>query len=250
MKPGDIVHLGRHRLMCGDSTNPDHVAALMQGEKADMVWTDPPYGVNRAGGDANPCGRTYRSGRTMANDALPRSVLQALLADALGNAWQHCRPGGAWFVAAPPGPLQLAFSTVLDDLGVWRQQVVWVKERFSFGRSDFHYRHEILFYGWKPGAAHHRPASRRETSVWDIARDPERMLHPTMKPAELVARAIRHCTDTDALILDPFGGSGTTLIAAERTGRRACLIEIDPAYCDVIVQRWIAETGGQVEVAA
>lgn len=229
-KCGDRILLGTHVLVCGDSTNGDDVARLLQDEPADMVWTDPPYGISYVGKTADAL--------TIENDTLTEESLAALLRDSLTIAWSHSRAGASWYVAAPAGPLHLVFAVVLRDLSVWRQTLQWVKHAFVFGRSDYHYRHEPIFYGWKEGAAHFFVDDRTQDTIWEIDRPMRSTEHPTMKPVELVARAIRNSTKPGALVLDPFGGSGTTLIACEQEGRVARLMEIDPKYCDVIVERW------------
>lgn len=233
--PGDVWLLGPHRLLCGDSTVPTDVDRLMAGTKADLVWTDPPYGVAYVGKTANAL--------TIKNDALDEQAFDQFLYESLGNAAAACRPGAAWFVAAPPGPLHLIFAAVLHRLELVRQTLVWVKDVFVLGHSDYHYRHEPIFFGWVPGKAHQEPPDRTQDTVWEIPRPKRSEEHPTMKPVELVARAIRNHTHNGQTVLDPFGGSGTTLIAAHQEGRVARLVELDPRYCDVICKRWQKATG-------
>lgn len=232
---GDVWILGGHRLLCGDSTAKASYKAVLNGCKADMVWTDPPYGVSYVGGTDDAL--------TIQNDDFDGDELEAFLRGALKLAAGACKAGASWYVAAPAGPNFLPFAQVLTDLGVWRQTLVWVKDSLVLGRSDFHYRHEALFYGWTQGAAHHAPAERNHDTVWEIPRPKVSREHPTMKPLELVAHAIQVSSKKRATVLDPFGGSGTTLLAAEKMGRKAALIELDPRYCDVIVQRWMEATG-------
>jgi DNA modification methylase len=234
-KLGDVYELGLHRLVCGDSTDATAWDRLMQGETGQMVWTDPPYGVSYVG--------KTKDALTIENDTLDAHGLRDLLAASLGLAWTHCREGGAWYVAAPPGPLHQVFGDVLQELEVWRQTICWIKDSLVLGRSDYHYRHEPIFYGWKPGAAHYFVDDRTQDSVWEIPRPKRSAEHPTMKPVALVERAIRNSSKPGDIVLEPFGGSGTTLLAAEATQRRARVIELDPRYCDVIVTRWEAFTG-------
>ncbi len=243
--PGDVWLLGNHRLMCGDSTSIDALDRLMAGKKADMVWTDPPYGVAIVGGNhaLSPEERRAKGGKVIQNDALDKPALTQFLTDSLGNASTHTKPGGVWYVAAPSGDLFQCFSIPLTDLGIWRHTLVWVKDTFVMGRADYHYRHEAIFYGWKPGAAHKEPPDRKQDSVWEIPRPKRNAEHPTMKPIELITRAINNSSSTGDLILDPFGGSGSTLIAAHQTGRTAHLMELDPHYCDVICKRFQQATG-------
>lgn len=243
---GDVWLLGpHHRLVCGDSTDARNIEAALSGQPADCVWTDPPYGVAIVGGShaLPPEERLAQGGLTIQNDALDPAGLRELLAKAMGAAAAACKPGACWYVAAPARPLHLEFATVLRDLGIWRQTLVWVKDQFVFGRSDYHYRHEPIFYGWTPGAAHRAVPDRTQDTVWEIPRPKRSEQHPTMKPVELVARALENSTDPRGLVLDPFAGSGTTLIAAYQTGRVAALVEVDPLYCDVILSRFAAHTG-------
>ena len=241
---GDVWTMGPHRLVCGDSTDARVWDAVMAGALADMVWTDPPYGVSYAGSTGRAAQRGDDGDREMIeNDDLSEVDLSLLLQAALGNACDNCVPGAVWYVAAPPGPLHLVFGAVLRDLDIWRQTLAWVKDSFAFGRSDYHYRHEPIFYGWKPGAAHHAVPDRTQDTVWEIDRPRRSAEHPTMKPVTLVTRAVENSSKPGGLVVDPFGGSGTTLLACQITGRVGRLIELDPAYCDVIARRWQELTG-------
>jgi DNA modification methylase len=241
-RPGELYGLGPHWLLCGDSRDPE-LDRLMPGRKADMVWTDPPYGINYADKNIllNRSDRGNRVQKPIEADHVDAQELEVLLRAALGNAIKVCRPGAVWFVAAPGLAAQLlVFAKVLSELGVWRSTIVWVKDGHVLGRADYHGQHEHLLYGWVEGAAHRRPPTRSETTVWQVPRPRLNDLHPTMKPVELIARAIRNHTRPGELVLDPFAGSGSTLIAADQLGRRAFLVEIDPGYCDVIRDRWEA----------
>lgn len=239
---GDIWILGDHRLLCGDSTNEESYDVLLEGATADLVWTDPPYGVSYVGGTD--------AALTIKNDELTGDALEKLLGDALYLAAAACRPGAVWYVAGPAGPNFLEFAHVLSGLGIWRQTLVWEKDLFVLGRSDYHYRHEALFYGWVPGAAHQAPPTRDQDTIWLCDRPKASPDHPTTKPVELVTRALENSTDPGAVVLDPFAGSGTTTIAAEQTGRRARAIELDPRYCDVAVRRWCEATGNAARLAS
>lgn len=249
---GTVYELGRHRLICGDATRADLWDTLMGDKKADLVWTDPPYGVKYEGGTKDKL--------KIKNDDLGEEGLTDLLRSSLSLALIHSKPGAAWYVAAPGGPLNLCFATVLKELGTWRQTLMWVKDTLVLGRSDYHYRHEPIFtgatptekpqkgrratqsqpvhYGWTPGAPHHFVKDRTIDTVWEVPRPKRSQEHPTMKPVELIRRAIRNSTEPGALIIDPFGGSGSTLIAAEQTGRTAYLFEVDAKYADVIRERY------------
>ncbi len=229
-RAGEVYELGPHRLVCGDSTDPKAWASLLRGEKLRMVWTDPPYGVAYVGktGDA----------LTIDNDALDENALRSFLASVFARCAADTEPGSSWYVAAPPGPLHLHFAAALHELGVWRQSLAWVKQRFVLGRSDYHYRHESIFYGWTPGAAHYFIDDRTQDSVLEFDRPSRSPEHPTMKPVALVQKCIENSSRDGWLVGDPFGGSGTTLIACAQSGRVARLIELAPRYCDVIRRRW------------
>lgn len=237
---GDVWLLGEHRLMCGDSTIPTDVGRLMAGSKAAQIWTDPPYGVSY-----ESAGRRGKDNQhaPIANDAMNTDDLENFLMKAFTNGISATEKGATWFVAAPAGPASLAFSQVLADLGIWKQMIVWVKDQIVFGRSDYHYRHESIYYGWTPGAAHREPTDRKGETVWEIPRPKKSEEHPTMKPVELVEKSIERHTNKGEIVLDLFGGSGTTLIAAQQLGRKACLMEFDERYCDIICARFQKATG-------
>jgi len=234
-KPGDLWQLGPHRLAVGDSTDVNVWTTLLGDTKADLIWTDPPYGVSYVGKTAEAL--------TIENDSLDEKGLSDFLRAAFGAALANSRPGAAWYVAAPSGPLHLVFGNLLHELGILRQTLIWEKDQFVMGRSDYHYRHEFIYYGWVPGAAHHELPDRKQDSIFAIPRPKASKDHPTMKPVELIVRHINNSTDPGQLVVDPFGGSGSTLIAAHTTGRRAALIELDPKYADVICRRYQEHTG-------
>ena len=244
-KLGDLYRMGDHLLICGDATHASTFKRLFQSDgggqiMADLVWTDPPYGVSYVG--------KTKDALTIQNDSLNPEEFLAFLKSAFENSKQVSKPGAVWYVAAPAGNLFLSFAIALSDLEIWRHTLVWVKDMFVMGRADYHYRHEAILYGWTPGAAHQEPPDRKQDSVWEIPRPKRSEEHPTMKPLELIIRAIRNSTSKGQIVLDPFGGSGSTLIAAEQTGRKARLIELDPKYCDVIVTRWQNLTGQTAEL--
>lgn len=239
-KLGDVWQLGEHRLICGDSLELGTYDKLLGEEKADMVWTDPPYGVSYVG--------KTKDALTIENDTLNPAELESFLRDAFTSIFASTRPGACWYVAAPSGNLFQSFSIPLSELDVWKHTLVWVKNVLVMGRADYHYRHESIFYGWTPGAAHQPPADRKQDSVWEVDKPRANKVHPTMKPVELITRAIQNSSRVGEIVLDSFGGSGSTLIAAEQTKRKARLIELDPKYCDVIVQRWEALTGLKAEL--
>lgn len=231
---GDVFELGDHRLMCGDSTTAEDVAKLMAGDIADVIWTDPPYGLAYFG--------KTKAALTILNDALTSEQTRTLVATALTLA--PLRPGGAFYVASPSGDLELFFRLALEDANLpLRQVICWAKDRFVMGRQDYQWRHESILYGWRDGAAHYFVDDRTQDTVWEIARPAQSREHPTMKPVELVARALRNSSLPRQLVSDPFCGSGTTVIAAEQTGRRCRAMELDPRYVAVAVRRWEDFTG-------
>jgi len=254
-KPGDLWLLGDHRLLCGDATEPTSWGRLMDGtHAADMIWTDPPYGVaiaSRIGtsGVANTEARKLGK-RQIQGDAENPDAVRELLVAVLSLALEWVDSGGGVYIAAPSGPPMAAFVEALLALGdIWKQSLVWVKDSLVLGRTDYHYRHEMVFYGWKAGGRHTFRGGRSQDTVWEISRPKRSEDHPTMKPIELVARALENSSRTGALVLDPFLGSGTTVIAAEQTGRRCYAMDIDPHYCDVAVKRWENFTGKTAELA-
>jgi len=236
VEPGDLWALGHHRLFSGDCADPAAVARLVGEDTVDLLWTDPPYGVAYTG--------KTPAALKIANDDLGIEGTRELVAAALRLV--PLRPGGPFYIAAPAGPAHLAFLLALADANLTlRQTLVWVKDRFVLGHSDYHYRHEPILYGWRDGAAHTFRADRGEDSVWEIARPGRSDLHPTMKPVELVERAIRNSFAPGDVVYDPFVGSGTTIIAAERSDRRCLAMELDPRYVQVAIERWQTFTGSR-----
>ena len=234
-KPGDRWLLGRHRLLCGDATSAEHTGVLMSGDQADLVVTDPPYGVAYEGGTADRL--------TIANDDLDDAAFLPFLTTALRNAADVTRPGGAIYVCHADSrglTVRQAFTTA-----GWRlaQCVIWVKQSLVLGRQDYQWRHEPILYGWKPGAGHYFVDDRSQTTVWEIDRPSRNAEHPTMKPVALIATAIANSSRAGDIVLDAFAGAGSTLLACEQLGRAARLMELDPRYCDVIVRRWEQATG-------
>lgn len=236
-KSGDLWQLGNHKLYVGDALNDNSYQELMQEELADMVWTDPPYGVNYVG--------KTKDALTIQNDQLDVTGLESFLRDAFTNMYSFSKPGCVWYVASPSGSPLFGFLAPLNDLGVWRHTLVWVKDTLVMGRADYHYRHELLLYGWKEGAAHQEPPNRKQDTVWEIARPKANKEHPTMKPLELITRSIQNSSRVNDIVLDSFAGSGSTLLACEQTKRHARVIELDPKYADVILSRWEQISGGK-----
>jgi DNA modification methylase len=246
-QPGDLWLLGDHRLLCGDATKAEDVGRLMGGETASMLFTDPPYGVNHVGGTKDPRRKTHRSGGVVHNDDADQFL--TVVVPSLSHAVDVTKDGACWYVAGPAGPAGVGFASWLLDAGILRQMIVWVKHAFVFGRSDYHFRHEMVFYGWKPGASHHAVEDRSQDTVWEFDRGDKSVDHPTSKPVELVSKAISNSTSRQELVYDPFLGSGTAVIASEQLNRKCYGLEISPQYCDVIVKRWESLTGKTAERA-
>lgn len=269
-KAGDLIVLGGHRLLCGDSADPDAVARLLGGARIHLVNTDPPYNVKveprsnnaiaAAGktilshqrGDlarhpekAKPTGQMRAKDRPLANDYLPDEEFDHLLLAWFTNAAKALEPGRGFYFWG--GYANIAnYPPALKAAGFYfSQAIIWVKEHPVLTRKDFMGNHEWCFYGWKEGAAHYfNPEIHNATDTWSVKKiNPASMVHLTEKPVELAERAMTYSSRRGENVLDLFGGSGSTLIAAERLERRAFLMELDPAYCDVIVQRWQNFTG-------
>jgi DNA modification methylase len=238
-RPGDVWIMGQHRLLCGDSTVAESYGRLMQGDVADMVFTDPPYNVNYANSAKD---KMRGKDRAILNDNLGEGFYDFLLA-ALTPTIGHCR--GAIYVAMSSSELDVLQAAFRAAGGHWSTFIIWAKNTFTLGRADYQRQYEPILYGWPEGAQRHWCGDRDQGDVWNIKKPQKNDLHPTMKPVELVERAIRNSSRPGSVVLDPFGGSGTTLIAAEKSGRSARLIELDPKYVDVIVRRWLDWTGQQ-----
>jgi DNA modification methylase len=244
-KLGDIYVLGRHRVMCGSSTEKADMQLLMGADKANLLWTDPPYNVAIVGG-AHALSATERKKagkKTIDNDAMSETEFRSFLTTAFQVFDEYMLPGTIFYIAHADVE-GYNFRGAVRDTG-WKhtQLIIWYKDSFVLGRQDYHSIHESILYGWKEGAGHLRLKDRTQTTVWEFPRPKKSEEHPTMKPIELIERAIRNSTIVDGIVLDGFGGSGSTLIAAERTGRISRLMELDPRYVDVIVKRWEQLTG-------
>lgn len=266
-KLGQVWQLGGHRLMVGDSTNAADVAKLMDGALADMVVTDPPYNVNYQGGT--------KEALTIQNDNMDNASFRAFLTDAFANMSAALKPGGAfyiWFATRE----HMSFESSLNAAGFEvRQELIWNKNSLVLGRQDYQWKHEPCLYGWKDGASHYFIDDRKQTTVIEdqqpdfstMKKDEMRRLledifsdkmsttiinedrptrndlHPTMKPIKLIARLVKNSSRQNEKVLDLFGGSGSTLIACEQLNRACYMMEYDPKYADVIIDRWEAMTG-------
>ena len=234
---GDVWLLGGHRVLCGDATDPDSYELLLRGNQADMVFIDPPYGVNYANSAKDKLRGTYRP---ILNDNLG-VAFGPFLEAALTPLLQHCR--GGVYIAMSSSELDTLQTAFRAAGGHWSTFIIWAKNTFTMGRADYQRQYEPILYGWPEGAHRHWCGDRDQGDVWQIKKPAKNDLHPTMKPVELVERAIRNSSKPGQRVLDTFGGSGTTLIAAEKAGRCAALMELDPKYADVIVRRWQDWTG-------
>jgi DNA modification methylase len=237
--PGDVWILGQHRLLCGDSTQMDAVEKVLAGGLADMVFTDPPYNVNYG---ATMKDKLRGKKRKIANDNLGQDFEQ-FLRDSCVNILAVTK--GAIYVCMSSSEIHTLQRVFREAGGHWSTFVIWAKNTFTMGRSDYQRQYEPILYGWKEGTDHFWCGARDQGDVWFVKKPVVNDLHPTMKPVELVERAIRNSSKGRDTVLDPFGGSGTTLIACEKAARQARLIELEPKYCDVIVRRWQEFSGMQ-----
>lgn len=241
---GDLWLLGDHRLLCGDSTNAQDLARLMDGGLADMAFTDPPYNVDYGN---NAKDKMRGKDRRILNDNLGDDFY-AFLKAALSNMLTVTK--GACYVAMSSSELDTLQKAFRDAGGKWSTFIVWAKNTFTLGRSDYQRQYEPILYGWREGSDHYWCGARDQGDVWFFNKPVKNDLHPTMKPVELVERAIRNSSKSRDVVLDLFGGSGSTLIACEKTHRSARLIELDPKYVDVIVRRWQDYSGKQATRAS
>lgn len=233
--PGDIWVMGKHRLLCGDSTSMDDLAKLCEGQLVDMWLTDPPYNVAYEG--------KTKDALKIKNDEMGDDQFRQFLRDAYTAADTVMKPGAVFYIwhADSEG---YNFRGAAKDAG-WtvRQCLIWKKSSMVMGRQDYHWKHEPCLYGWKEGASHLWAADRKQTTILEFEKPSRNGEHPTMKPVALFEYQLLNNTKGGDQVLDSFGGSGTTLIAAEKNGRVARIMELDPKYCDVIVKRWQDFTG-------
>jgi len=239
---GDVWLLGRHRLMCGDSTSIDHLERLCDGQLVDMWLTDPPYNVAYEGGTKEKL--------TIKNDSMSNDAFRQFLRDAYSAADAVMKKGAVFYIwhADSEG---YNFRGAASDVG-WpvRQCLIWKKSSLVMGRQDYHWMHEPCLYGWKEGASHLWASDRKQTTILEFAKPSRNGEHPTMKPVELFEYQMLNNTKGSDLVLDSFAGSGTTAIACEKHGRMARLMELDPKYCDVIISRWQDFTGQKATLEA
>lgn len=235
--PGDLWQLGRHRLLCGDSTNQEDIERLMGGELADLWLTDPPYNVGYEGKTADKL--------TIENDSMSDAAFKDFLVKCYAAANASMKKGAAFYIwhADSEG---YNFRSACQEIG-WkvRECLIWVKNSMVMGRQDYQWQHEPCLYGWKEGASHNWYSDRKQTTILSYAKPTRNGEHPTMKPVPLFAYLMCNSSRPGDIVLDSFGGSGTTMIAAEQMGRSARLMELDPHYCDVIIARWEKLTGNK-----
>lgn len=239
IKAGEVWQLGRHRLMCGDSTRHEDVEKLMDGNLADMVVTDPPYNVAYEG--------KTEDALKIENDSMSSDDFLNFLNSAFSCMYKSLKEGGAFYVwFASREHINFETALKMNDLKV-REELIWVKNSMTLGRQDYQWRHEPCLYGWKEGASHNWYNDRSQTTVLEFNKPNRNDIHPTMKPVDLFAYQIKNSSKQGDLVLDLFGGSGTTLIACEQIGRKANIMEFDEKYATAIIDRWEKLTGQKAE---
>ena len=236
-KSGDVWICGDHRVLCGDATVVTDIEKLMDGQLADMVFTDPPYNVDygNTAKDKQRKAKGKSGGRTIMNDNLGEAFEQFLY-DAITNMLMVTK--GSLYICMSSSELHTLQRAFVTAGGKWSTFIVWAKNTFTLGRADYQRQYEPILYGWKEGNDRYWCGARDQGDVWFVNKPRVNDLHPTMKPVELVERAIKNSSKSKDIVLDPFGGSGSTLIACERLGRQCRTSELDPKYVDVIVKRW------------
>jgi DNA modification methylase len=241
-KLGEVWALGDHRLICGDATDTAALSRLLDGKRAGMAFTDPPYNVSL--GDHGGQQRGQRR-RRLQNDALPPEQWEAFVRGWARNLLSNT--DGALYVCMSTKEWPLVSRVLAEEGGHWSDTIIWAKDRFVLGRADYQRSYEPIWYGWREGAKRHWCGDRDQGDVWKVARASDNEAHPTMKPLALMEKAIENSSREGDVVLDLFLGSGSTLIASERTGRVCYGVEIDPHYCSVVLARWEAFTGGTAE---
>ena len=247
-KLGDIFQLGEHRLMCGDSTDAPAVEKMLGGVKARMVFTDPPwnvaYGTNVEKGNA----QGYKV-RTILNDSMTTDQFHDFMDRIFASMKNAIEPGCPTYVVMSAQEWGNLMLSLKDNGFHWSSTIIWAKDTLVLSRKDYHTQYEPIWYGWEDSASRLKNVKdRKQSDLWQIPRPKKSELHPTTKPVELVARAIKNSSDKGDVVLDLFGGSGTTVMAAEQNGRVAYVMEYDPKFVDVIIRRWEEFTGGSAEL--
>ncbi len=245
VQSGMMFGLGEHRIICGDCTDRAVVERVMGGEKAEMMFTDPPYNVDVAGGSHDPRDeKNYRSGNTVANDKLSTEDFYDFLQSSIDVSLGALNEGASIYMCFSDSEIKNFVNAFCRSGIYYSQMIVWAKQQMVFGRKDYHSKHEPILYGWKAGAGHYFADDRTQVSIWEIDR-PMRSEkeHPTQKPLELYEKAFRNSSKVNSIIYEPFSGSGTCIIACENLSRKCRAVEISPAYVAVAIQRWVDVTG-------
>lgn len=250
-KLGQIYQLGNHRLMVGDSTDTKQVEALMGGQQADLLVTDPPYNVALGmGGSVDEARKRHRrtDGLVIMNDKMEDSKFREFLVSVYTAAKNNMKAGASFYIWHADSE-RFNFEGAAKDVG-WqvRETLIWNKNSITLGRQDYQWKHEPCLYGWNEGGSHAWYSDRKQSTVLNFDRPTSSKLHPTMKPVPLFDYQIKNSSKQGDLVLDLFGGSGTTMIACEQNGRHAYLMELDPKYADVIITRWEEFTGKKAEL--
>jgi len=242
IKKGELYELGDHRLMCGDSTIKEDVARLMGQNKADMVFTDPPYNVDFQGSVQSDGRKSANSSfEDIKNDKMSEEEWNEFLKAFLSNQMEYCN--GVQYICMSCKELHNLTKMFIQMGGHWSNYIIWLKNNFTLSRKDYNSKYEPLMYGWRKDIKHYYCGDNSQTDVWDIDRTNKNNLHPTMKPIELCAKAINNSSQKEMIVMDLFGGSGSTLIACEQLNRKCFMMELDPVYCQVIINRWEKFTG-------
>ena len=248
-KLGDLYQLGRHRLLCGDSTKMEDVERLMGGEKADLFITDPPYGVSYADKNLflNKIDKGNRNQKKIENDHLSSIDMKEIWVNSFKLAHNSCSDKSSYYIFSPQGGelMMMMMMSIIDAGWQLKHMLIWVKNNHVLGRCDYNYKHEPILFGWKEKGTHEFYGDATNTSVWEVDKPLKSDLHPTMKPILLMEKALENSSKKGDPILDLFGGSGSTLIACEKTNRRCFMMELDPTYIDIIISRWETFTGQQ-----
>ena len=238
--PGDLWLLGDHRLMCGDATNIDDYSILFNSLKADMVFTDPPYNVNYSGRGKNNLGN-------IKNDNMSDSQFELFLNDSFDLIDKNIKPLSSIYICHgdSKSDAKITFEVIFNKYFKKSSTLIWVKQSAGMGWQDYRVQHEPILYGWKEGKGKHSFfGGRTKTTIWNVNRDSQiKYKHPTQKPLALIEEALKNSSKEEDLVLDPFGGSGSTLLACEKLNRKSHILELDPKFCDVIIQRWEDFTG-------
>lgn len=248
-KLGQIYQLGRHRLMCGDSTNYESVKKLLGGGvQADLLLTDPPYNVDYSSKDFGGKDSKTRKNNQISNDKMTPDEFYKFLLSVFSNAKDNLKSGASFYIWFSD-LATVEFNNAANNSGLMvKETLIWEKNNFVLGHQDYHHKHEPCLYGWVKGGSHSWYSDRKQTTILNFDRPLKSDLHPTMKPIALFDYEIKNSTKSGDVVLDLFGGSGTTIMACEQNGRNACVMEYDPKYVDLIIKRWEDFTGKKAKL--